>query len=69
MLLSAPVDTLIGRVRTRTNNAYGHVPAQQAEIQHYVRTVEPLLRRSATVELDAELPIAELADAVEQLLD
>jgi hypothetical protein len=30
--------------------------------------VEPLLRRSATVELDGQRPVGELADVVEQLL-
>jgi dephospho-CoA kinase len=34
----------------------------------YTREVEPLLRRSATVELDGRRPVAELADVVEKLL-
>ncbi len=31
-------------------------------------TVEPLLRRGASLELDGRLPVAELADAVERLV-
>lgn len=33
----------------------------------YLNTVEPLLRRSATLELDGRSPVDELADAVESL--
>ncbi len=65
IVLSAPVEVLIERVRTRRNNPYGHSAEQQAEIRQYVRDVEPLLRQAATVELDGRLPVKELADAVE----
>ncbi len=68
VLLTAPVDVLIARVSTRTNNPYGRTEEDQAEIRKYVVEVEPLLRRGASVELDGQRPIGELADAVEQLL-
>jgi dephospho-CoA kinase len=68
VLLSAPLDTLIERVRSRSTNPYGRTAAEQAEIAHYLRTVEPLLRRTATVELDGRSNPSELADAVEPLL-
>jgi shikimate kinase len=68
VLLSAPIAVLIDRVSRRTNNPYGKSPAQQAEITNYVRTVEPLLRRGATLELDGRHPVAHLADTVESLL-
>lgn len=67
VLLSAPVEVLLERVRTRTNNPYGREPDQRAEIVHYVATVEPLLRRGATLELDSRRPPAELADIIEKL--
>lgn len=67
VLLSAPVDVLITRVRTRTNNPYGRATAEQDEIRRYTRDIEPLLRRTATVELDGRLPVTDLADAVEAL--
>lgn len=67
VLLSAPVEVLIERVRNRTNNPYGHSAADQAEIRGYVDEVEPLLRRGASLELDARRPVAELADVVEAL--
>jgi len=64
VLLSAPVDVLIERVRARTNNPFGHSRAQQQRIREDVREVEPLLRRGATVEMDARLPVAQLAASI-----
>lgn len=68
VLLSAPLDVLLGRVRTRTNNPYGRTDQDRAEISGYVATVEPLLRRGASLELDGTRPVIELADIVEGLL-
>ena len=67
VLLSAPLETLIARVSRRADNPYGRTPEQQAEIAHYLRTVEPLLRQGATVEFDGRRPVTDLADAVEAL--
>jgi shikimate kinase len=68
VLLSAPIDVLLERARTRTNNPYGKTPEQLAEIERYTHTVEPLLRVGATVELDGCRPPAELADLIEDLV-
>ena len=68
VLLSAPLDVLLARVATRTTNNYGKTPSQRQEIRGYVRDVEPLLRRGATIELDGRLPAHSLADTVESLL-
>ena len=66
--LTAPLDILLARVATRTTNPYGSTPEERAEIAEYVRTVEPLLRRGATLVLDGRRPLDELADVVEALL-
>lgn len=68
VLLSAPLPILLARVSTRTGNPYGRSAAQRAEIVHHQRTVEPLLRKGCTVELDGRRPVQELADAMELLL-
>jgi shikimate kinase len=68
VLLSAPVDVLLERVGTRLNNPYGREPQQRSEIVRYVATVEPLLRRGATLELDGRRQPAELADIIERLV-
>lgn len=68
VLLSAPLDVLLERVANRSGNPYGRTAGEQAEIERYLNEVEPLLRRGATVELDARRPVEEVADAVERLL-
>ncbi len=67
VLLSAPATVILDRVRRRINNPYGKTADQQDQILQYVRTVQPLLRRGATLELDGRRPVAELADAIEGL--
>ena len=66
--LRVPVEVLLHRVSERTNNPYGKTAAQQADITRYVAEVEPLILRTATLELDGLQPIATLADRVEQCL-
>lgn len=68
VLLSAPLPVLLERVTRRMDNPYGKTADQRAEIAHYLETVEPLLRRRATLELDGRRPPSVLADAVEELV-
>jgi shikimate kinase len=68
ILLSAPIDVLLERLRTRENNPYGKTPEQRAEVRRHLQQVEPLLRRGATAELDARRPVTDLADDIESLL-
>lgn len=67
VLLSAPVEVLIERISSRTNNPYGRTLEQQGEVRRYVADVEPLLRRGASLELDGRHPVADLADSIEAL--
>jgi shikimate kinase len=67
VLLSAPVDVLIERLRARTDNPYGQTRQQQDEVRGFVREIEPLLRRGAGVELDGRRPVTDLADEIEAL--
>jgi hypothetical protein len=50
------------------HNAYGKTPEQRAEIARYLDTVEPILRRAATLELDGRRRASELADVIEELV-
>jgi dephospho-CoA kinase len=68
VLLAAPPDVLIERLNARTTNPYGKTAEQQAEVLHNRRTVEPLLRARATLELDATAPLEELLTALECLV-
>jgi broad-specificity NMP kinase len=67
VLLSAPESVILDRVAHRTNNPYGSTEADRAEISAALLDVEPLLRSYCDLELDATLPISELADRVERL--
>jgi hypothetical protein len=66
-LLSAPLDVLLERVAARTGNPYGKSPDERALIARYVETVEPLLRATATIEIDASRPLAEVVERLEEL--
>ncbi|QNP71313.1 AAA family ATPase [Streptomyces roseirectus] len=68
-LLSAPAEVLLARIAARTNNPYGKQAGEQAEILGYLREVEPLLRESATVEIDATAPVEVVARRLEALTD
>ncbi|MGC8487063.1 MAG: AAA family ATPase [Clostridia bacterium] len=56
VLLSMSADVLLSRVTSRTNSPYGHDPAEQEEILRYLEEVKPLLRATATAEIDAAAP-------------
>ncbi len=64
ILLSAPVPLLVERIATRTNNPYGKSPDELAQVLRYVQTVEPLLRRGATLEIDTSAPLAEVVETI-----
>jgi dephospho-CoA kinase len=58
VLLSAPHHILFQRLQTRTTNDYGKREAEREEIGHHIRTVEPLLRKSSTHEVDTTSPVS-----------
>lgn len=68
VLLSAPVAVLLDRVRRRTTNPYGSTAAEREEITSNQASVEPRLRATATVEIDATQPLEYVVDRVEELL-
>jgi shikimate kinase len=67
VLLSAPAETLLARIDGRTDNPYGKSADERALVLRHLAEVEPLLRATATAELDATAPLEELADRLEQL--
>ena len=64
VLLHAPVDVLVERLRTRTTNAYGKRPDEVGRVLGQMETVEPLLRRAAGRELDTSAPLEEIVARV-----
>ena len=66
-LLSAPAEVLLARIAARTDNPYGKTPAERELILRHLAEVEPLLRATATVEIDASAPILEVVRRLEEL--
>lgn len=64
ILLSVAAETMAHRLATRTNNPYGQRPDEIEESLHYKETVEPLLRKIATIEIDTSPPLPDVVDAV-----
>jgi len=60
VLLSAPIPMLLERLAIRTTNPYGKYPDERAQVLEYVRTVEPLLRRSACLDVDTCSPVEQV---------
>jgi dephospho-CoA kinase len=57
VLLSAPAETLLRRVATRSTNNYGKSSKDRDLIVRNLAEVEPLLRATCTHEVDATQPL------------
>lgn len=66
-LLSAPADVLLARIAARTGNPYGKHPAERAQILRDLAEVEPLLRATATIEIDTTAPLSQVVRHLENL--
>ncbi len=69
ILLSAPAGVLVDRLASRTNNPFGKLPGEVARTLELQRTIEPLLRRGATWEIDTSVPLAEVVANVLRHVD
>lgn len=67
VLLSAPTDIMLARIATRTNNPFGKRPEEREAILRDLAQVEPLLRATSTVEIDASAPIDKVVRQLEEL--
>jgi dephospho-CoA kinase len=68
VLLSAPAEVLLARIAVRTTNSFGKTGAERDQILRDLEDVEPLLRRTATVELDASAPLEDVVRRIDQLI-
>jgi len=68
ILLSAPVETLVERLATRTSNSFGKTPEELRRILDDVQTVEPLLRRAAHHEIRTTIPIPDVVATILRLV-
>ncbi|GAA3737236.1 AAA family ATPase [Micromonospora maritima] len=67
VLLSAPAEVLLTRIAGRTDNPYGRRAEERAEILRNLAEVEPLLRATATAEVDASAPVETVVGHLERL--
>jgi dephospho-CoA kinase len=64
VLLSAPLETLVERMATRSNNSYGKSPLEFRRFLEDVETIEPLLRRVATHKVQTTVPLKEVVATI-----
>ena len=69
VLLSASPQLTRERLARRTTNPYGQLPGEVDEVLRFKTTVEPLLRRSATVEIDTGQSLRQVVDAIVRLIE
>lgn len=67
VLLSAPLETMLERIASRTNNPFGKSDEERYRIVEDRATIEPLLRASATHEIDTCIPVKDVADRLEAI--
>lgn len=60
VLLTAPAETIVARLATRTTNDFGKDPAELANTLALIEEIEPLLRRSADLAIDTTAPLDEV---------
>jgi shikimate kinase len=68
ILLRAPARLLMARLATRTTNPYGKHPDELARIRRHLQTVEPMLRRAASLEVDTDAPVDQVLETILSLV-
>ena len=64
ILLSAPLEVMIERIRSRTENGFGKTPEELARVLSDLEAVEPLLRVRAGAEVRTDRPLEAVVDDV-----
>jgi dephospho-CoA kinase len=67
VLLSAPAEVILERVTNRSTNPYGKSAEERQEILRYLSEIEPRLRATATIEIDATAPLIDIVDQLQRL--
>ena len=68
ILLSAPIETVLERLSTRTTNAFGKSAEERQRVLDDTATVEPLLRGVADHEVVTTAPLADVVTTVLRLV-
>jgi dephospho-CoA kinase len=67
VLLSAPAEVVLDRLKNRTTNTYGKSGDERGLVLRQLAEVEPLLRRTCTYEIDATQPLEKVVDQLAEL--
>ncbi len=67
VLLSAPLEVVLERIADRDTNPFGKTAEERDRVVADTTRVEPLLRSSATVEIDTRKPLADVVDRLAAL--
>jgi dephospho-CoA kinase len=62
VLLSAPAEVVLERLARRTDNPYGKSEEERARVRADLAEAEPLIRRTATEEIDTTAPLEQVVD-------
>ena len=68
VLLSAPPETLLQRLASRTGNPYGKVPEERQRVLDDQQAVEPRLRRVADHEVRTTMPLDDVVTTILRLV-
>jgi shikimate kinase len=60
VLLSVSRELTLERLKSRTNNPYGKSVGDAAQVLRFKSTIEPMLRKGATAEIDTSAPLDEV---------
>jgi dephospho-CoA kinase len=69
VLLSCPEAVMMQRLTERSTNPYGKSDAERQLILEHLATVEPLLRRRATLEIDTQSSVEHVANVIVGVAD
>lgn len=64
VLLTAPIEVIFDRLRTRANNPFGKTDAERRQIADDIANIEPLLRQAATHEINTNRPLTEVVNTL-----
>ena len=69
VLLSAPAEVILERTGSRTANPYGKTERERAAILEDLTSVEPLLRKGATHEIDATRSVSDIVKSLIEIAE
>ena len=64
VLLTAPIEVMVERIRTRTGNPFGQTEEEMAKILADKEVFEPMMRRASGSVIDTDQPLADVVDEI-----